>query len=969
MLNSEQKKAVEYNKGPLLIIAGAGTGKTTVIAEKIKFLIKKGYARPEEILALTFTEKAASEMVERVDREMPYGYFQMWISTFHSFADQVLRDEAPQIGMSSGYRLMSEAETVIFLRNNLFLFDLKYFRPLGNPNKFLESMLQHFSRLRDENIDPDNYLKWAKRQEPEEKSEKEKSIELAHAYKTYQALKLKENLFDYSDLIYYLVKLLKNRKNVLISYRKKFKYVLIDEFQDTNIAQYDLLKLLCPPKTRPRLTIVGDDSQAIYKFRGASVSNILNFMKDYKRARQITLMKNYRSSQTILDTAYRLIKHNDPDTLESRLGISKKLISQNKKTANTPVQLFLSNSADEEADYVSAEIKKLKKNYQYSDIAVLTRANAHAQSFIRSFIRNGIPFQFLGPSTLYKQGEVKDLIAYLKVLDNPEDSVSLFRIFGMDLFGIDVKDITLLMSYSKKTSLSFFQAIEVYLGFFDNDLYNPEYENYKKFIPLLSKRSREKILEIYKMIKKHLARVKKDTAGQILFYFLEDTGLLLKLTNYKTEKDEQTAINISKFFNKLKAYESDHENSSVSAVLEYIDMSIELGESPRAGETDMSAYNAVNIITAHSAKGLEFKSVFLVNLTRGRFPTQARRETIPIPLPLIKEMLPAGDYHLQEERRLFYVGITRAKENVFMTASKYYGEGKREQKISPFVSEALGEEYVGRSITVKNEEKQQLSIFDFKKPKETTVKERYVQNNFSYTQLETFVRCPLQYKYHYVLKIPTPPTAALAFGDSIHKTLQYFYQEFSEDSSIGIKRLMDLYTKNWMPVGYTSKKHESRMKSEGEKILRSYFENHHHKNLDIAAIEKPFKIKITSDTNIVGKIDRVDKLNNGAIEIVDYKTGKKPADRELKKNFQLSIYAMAATDRGLYNKKLGEVYLAFHYLQGAEKIKFQKTREDIMETKERIIDVVDKIRKNDFDPTPGPWCDFCPFKMICEAWQ
>lgn len=969
MLNSEQKKAVEYNKGPLLIIAGAGTGKTTVIVEKIKYLIKKNCARPEEILALTFTEKAAAEMVERVDREMPYGYFQMWISTFHSFADQVLRDEAPQIGISSGYRLMSEAETVIFLKNNLFLFDLKYFRPLGNPNKFLESLLQHFSRLRDENISPDDYLNWAKRQVPAEKIEKEKSIELAKAYKTYQSLKLRENLFDYSDLIYYLVKLFKSRKNILSSYRKKFKYVLIDEFQDTNIAQYDLLKLLCPPKSRPKLTIVGDDSQAIYKFRGASVSNILNFMKDYKRARQITLMKNYRSSQVILDAAYRLIKHNDPDTLESRLGISKKLISQNKKVAGEAVKLFLTDSADEEADYVSGEIKKLKKECQYSDIAILTRANAHAQSFIRSFIRNGIPFQFLGPSTLYKQGEVKDLIAYLKVLNDPEDSVSLFRILCMDIFDIDIKDLTLLMSYSRKTSLSFFQAIEVYMGFFDKSLYYAERENYKKFIPLLSKKSRDKILEIYKMIKKHLGRIKKDTAGQILFYFLEDTGLLLKLTNYKTERDEQTAINISKFFNKLKTYESDHENSSVSAVLEYIDMSIELGESPRAGETDLTAYNAVNIITAHSAKGLEFKSVFLVNLTRGRFPTQARRETIPVPLSLIKEILPTGDYHLEEERRLFYVGITRAKERVFMTASKYYGEGKREQKISPFVSEALGSEYVEKSVTVKKEERLQLAIFDFKKPKEIAFKEKYVQSNFSYTQLETFIRCPLQYKYHYVLKIPTPPTAALAFGDSIHKTLQFFYQEFLEDRKIGLNRLMDLYKKNWMPAGYSSKKHEERMKSEGEKILKVYFKNYHHANLDIASIEKPFKIKVTSDTNIVGKIDRVDKLDDGTIEIVDYKTGKKPTERELKKNLQLSIYAMAATDRGLYNKKLAEVYLTFYYLQGTEKIKFQKTRGDIMETKEQIVDIADKIRKNDFDPTPGPWCDFCPFKMICEAWQ
>lgn len=969
MLNSEQKKAVQYNKGPLLIVAGAGTGKTTVIVEKIKHLIKKKLARPEEILALTFTEKAASEMVDRVDREMPYGYFQMWISTFHSFADQILKEEASHIGISPGYRLMTEAETVIFLKSNLFLFDLKYFRPLGNPNKFLESLLQHFSRLRDENIDPSDYLTWVKKSKFEDKNEKEKSLELANAYKMYQGLKTKENLFDYGDLIYYLVKLFKTRKNILKRYRQKFRYVLIDEFQDTNIAQYDLLKLMCPPKLKPRLTIVGDDSQAIYKFRGASVSNILAFMKDYKKARQVTLMKNYRSNQVILDSAYRLIKNNDPDTLEARLGISKELVAQKKIAEKDPLNFFYSESPEAEAEYVAQEIIKLKKKYQFSDMAILTRANNHSQPFINAFVRLGIPFQFLGPSTLYKQPEVKDLIAYLKVLNNPDDSISLFRLLSMEIFKMDIKDLTLLMSFSKRTNLSLFTAVQVYLELTDANTMTGNYDNYKKFIPLLSKDSRNKIRNVYSMINKHLSRVKKDTAGQILFYFLEDSGLLLKLTNYSSEKDEQIALNISKFFNKLKAFESDHEDATVSAVVEYIDMSMELGESPIASQTDIGDYNAVNVITAHSAKGLEFKVVFLVNLTRGRFPTNARRETIPIPVELIKEILPSGDYHMQEERRLFYVGITRAKEKVYMTASRFYGQGKRIQKVSPFVSESIGDAAVERTLVTKKDQKQQLSIFDFKKPKEPVVKEKYFQNNFSYTQLETYVRCPLQYKYHYVLKIPTPPTAAIAFGDSIHKALQNFYLEFMGDKSVGLKRLLKIYQKTWLPVGYVSASHELRMKKEGEKILEGYFKKYHNKRLDIVAIEKPFKIKVTKDIYVVGKIDRVDGLAKKNIEIIDYKTGKKPDEKELKKSLQLSIYAMAATDRGLYDKKLSEVVLSFYYLQEPIKTSFQKTPEELIDTKEKIMDIVGKIRTNDYTPTPGRWCDFCPFKMICEAWQ
>jgi len=344
-LNKEQLEAVKYKKGPLLIIAGAGTGKTTVITERIKYLIERKLAKPSEILSLTFTEKAAREMEERVDVAMPYGYTQMWISTFHSFCDRVLRDEALHIGLNPRYKLMTQAETVQFVRKNLFKFELKYFRPLGNPTKFVDSMIQHFSRLQDEDIVPEEYLRWARTQNSklpglakrsgagktnnkEEKIEIEKWRELANAYKVYEELKVKEEMMDFGDLIVKTLLLFRQRSNVLSEYRKKFKYVLVDEFQDTNIAQYELVKLLAPPNKNGNLTVVGDDSQSIYKFRGAAVSNIVHFMKTYKKAKTVVLTINYRSTQSILDPAYKLIKHNNPDTLEAKLGIDKNLVAQ-----------------------------------------------------------------------------------------------------------------------------------------------------------------------------------------------------------------------------------------------------------------------------------------------------------------------------------------------------------------------------------------------------------------------------------------------------------------------------------------------------------------------------------------------------------------------------------------------------------------------------------------------------------------
>ncbi|MCL4364361.1 ATP-dependent helicase [Patescibacteria group bacterium] len=966
MLNNEQKEAVEYNRGPLLIIAGAGTGKTTVIVEKIKSFLKKKLAKPEEILALTFTEKAAFEMEERVDKEIPYGYFQMWISTFHAFADQVLKEQATHIGLTPGFRLMTEAETIIFLRKNLFLFNLNYFRPLGNPNKFLGALLDHFSRLRDEDTTPEQYLKWVKKQKNSE--ETKKYLELADAYKTYQAIKIKEGLFDFSDLIYYLLKLFRERKNILQDYQKKFKYILVDEFQDTNIAQYQLIKLICPQEKNPKLTVVGDDSQAIYKFRGASVSNIMSFMKDYKKAKQITLNQNYRSNQNILDKSYQLIKFNDPDTLEAKLGISKRLISQ-KSGKSDSVGFFMGERVEEEADFVVKQILTLKKKYQYSDFAILCRANNHSDPFIRAFSRAELPYQFLGPGMLLKQPEIKDLIAYLKVLYNVEDSVSLFRVLSMDVFDIDPKDLAYLASFAKKANLFLFQALEIYLSFFENELHKEEFSVYEKILPLLSEIARNKLFFIYRLIKKHFGLVKKETAGQILYFFLEETKYLNKLIAYKTEKEEKIALNVSKFFNRIKVFESEHEDSSVAAVVDFLDMSLELGESPIVSQTDISSYNAINILTVHSAKGLEFPVVFLVNLTRGRFPTYERRETIPISTDLIKEILPEGDSHAEEERRLFYVGLTRAKDEVFLTASRFYGEGIRQQKLSPFVEETLGKKFLAKYEMVTSDEKKQMSIFDYKKPKEKILKPIINNSVFSYTQLETYERCPLQYKYQYVLRIPTAPTAALSFGNTIHRTLQNFYEKFSKNSSVGKDDLLNLYKKNWNPVGYISAAHEVRMKKEGESILKNFFGKFHSQNIRIVDVEKPFKIRINQNTSIVGKIDRVDKLDNDQIEIIDYKTGKMPSEKGLKKNLQLAIYALAVSDRGLYGKKLNKIKLSFFYLQDMKKISSTKTENDIDTVKKEVVEKAEEIRTNRFEANVGPWCDFCPFRMICEAWQ
>lgn len=979
MLNKEQKEAVRINDSPLLIIAGAGTGKTLVIVEKIKYLIKKKLAQPEEILALTFTEKAANEMEERVDQALPYGYFQFWISTFHSFADQILREEGIHIGLNPNYQLMSESESLLFFKKNLFSFKLKYFRPLTNPNKFLIALVQYFNRLQDENISPADYFNWLKKEKQkkiinkDEKIDLEKNIELAKAYQLYLSLKIKEGLMDFSDLIFFLNQLFIKRPNILKKYQQQFKYVLIDEFQDTNLSQYQLIKLLCPPRNNPFLTVVGDDSQSIYKFRGASISNIINFMKDYPNAKKITLIKNYRSNQSILDAAYQLIQYNNPDTLEASLGISKKLQSQ-KPDLKKAVNFFLADRVEQEADFIVNQINQLKKNYSFSDIAILVRANNHAQPFINAFNRNNIPYQFLGPGLLFKQPEIKDLIAYLCFLNNLDDSISLYRIINMDLFSIDKKDIQLLTTFSKKITQSLFQAITLILARLKKIPEEKEFEQFYPYIPLIKKETKDKLFSIYSLIKKSLDKISHYSAGQILYLFLEKSGYLNQLSQPKTEKEEEKLLNISRFFDKLKAFESTHNDASVSATVEWLEMNLELGESPTVAETDVSLKkNAINILTVHSAKGLEFPVVFLVNLTQGRFPTYQRRETIPIPEPLIKEILPKGNYHQQEERRLFYVGLTRAIDKVFLTASKFYYEGKREKKISLFVIEALGKDHFKKLKDEEKAKKLQLSIFDFKPIKDITKKKptkiiKNLINNISFSQLQVFQTCPLQYRYQHILKLPTEPTAVESFGVSLHKTLEVFYKYYLKNNQVGLSNLIDIYHQQWLPIGYSSSRHQTRMKKEGEIMLTNYFKKFHNSNIKIISLEKNFRFKINNRLFLSGKIDRVDEIDDNKIELIDYKSGKIPQEQEIKKSFQLAIYALAASDKNLFNKKLSQIVLSFIFLQNSQKVSFQINQEELNKVKEQIINLVDEIETGSFPAQPGRWCDFCPFRMVCEAW-
>lgn len=955
-LNKEQIDAIKAGRGPLLIIAGAGTGKTTVVTERIKYLILGKHAKPSEILALTFTEKAAREMEERVDVGLPYGYTQMWIMTFHSFCDRILRREALHIGLDPKYKLMTEAESIQLLRNNLFKLDLNYFRPLGNPTKFIDGMLTHFSRLQDEDIFPNEYMDWVKKQKAvteEEKVEIEKWQELAKVYKAYDELKVKEGLMDFGDLIVKTLKIFRDRPNILAEYKKQFKYILVDEFQDTNYSQNELVKLLTGKDGN--ITVVGDDDQSVYRFRGAAVSNIIQFRKNYPKAKIIVLTKNYRSTQEILDRSHDLVKFNDPDRLEVVEKIDKRLKSQIAKDGEK-IKFIHADRVENEADLIAKEIVKLnsEEKYKWGDFAILVRANNHSEPITRALGRHGVPFQFLGPGRLFKEPEIIDLIAYLKILYNFEDSVAFFRVITNDYFDINPRDIAAIGNYAKKYNLSLFEASEKIDSIFVSD------------------ETKEKISKLLEIIKKHFGMIKKETAGQILYYYLEDTGLIQKLLSPTSVNAEKRAKNISKFFDKIKTYEVDHEDATVPAVVDWLDLSIELGESPLAANEDWTEINAVNILTVHGAKGLEFPVVFLVNLVSQRFPTIERREQIPIPEELIKEVLPVGDFHLEEERRLFYVGMTRAKERLYLTAADYYGEGKREKKLSPFIFEALG-----KDLDIKNTNSgkiKQLSFLDYKNSKVRTIesdKSKLKIDYLSYSQIETFETCPLHFKLKYILKVPTPASASASFGTSMHAALKTFYEEVGKGTKPSEKLFYDLLESNWVKEGYKDKKQEKDFFEKGKLYLSGFLKNSFNPKTPILSLEQPFTIPLEKDLKIGGRVDRVDDLGNGIIEIIDYKTGANiPSQREVDKNLQLSFYALAATKIPMepFNKKPEQIKLSLYYLDTQEKISTVRTAKQLEEAVKEIYKVKEEIGKSDFKCSGHMFCQTgCEFSLFCKS--
>lgn len=921
-LNKEQLEAVTHEEGPLLIIAGAGTGKTQVLTSRILYLLEEKKVPTNSILALTFTEKATAEMIERIDIALPYSYEELSIHTFHGFCDKILREYGLEIGLNTSYKILQSIDLWMFIKKHLFEFDLDYYRPLGNPGKFISALSTHFSRLKDEDISPEQYIDYAEKCEGDE-VEKTRLHEVSKAYKRYQELMIQENMMDFNDLQFYVLRLFEKRPQILKELQDRFKYIMVDEFQDTNFAQSKIVHQLA--RAHSNLTVVGDDDQSIYRWRGASMNNINEFHKEFPNAKNIVLKENYRSVPQILNASYELIQNNNPYRLEASHEVNKKLNSQYDNSDKVQINHFLNYT--NEYKFIVQQINEQLKEYQYKDIAILVRTHNIAKPIIDALKANNIPFQVKSSETITSLPEIKDLIAVLRFISNPNEDLALFRILQMPVYNFPMATLISLINKAKNVQITLLEVIKK--------------EDYLK-----------ETIELFGNLVEYS---KEHNISQVLSEFLNQSKYMHKLQENLNYENEEKMLNIGEFIKMVQTYDSQHNDNNIYNFIEYLNLLEEAGARLDSTISEID-HNAVQILTIHAAKGLQFPIVYIPSLVQTRFPGRNMSDPIKIPEELITEDIPDKDMHIFEERRLMYVACTRAKEKLFLSYSDKY-EGNKTWKPSVFINEMTGLE-----DTEFNENLEEIVEEPTKEIK--VVKEFDLSPSplkLSYSKLTCFETCPLKYKFKYLYNLPSPSTAAANFGVSVHETLNQFYEGLKHGKSPNLDDLKNLFEKNWIPSGYDSRAHHKARKKQGITIIENYFETNKENWIIPEIMERPFNLKIGNYV-FSGRIDRIDKLEDGTYEVIDYKTGQSKKDKKIDKDLQLSLYALACRD-------VYEIYaskLSLYFLEDNEKHSTSRTAESLEKAKKDIIEKTDELMKSNFEATPGFLCQYCEYRLICN---
>jgi DNA helicase II / ATP-dependent DNA helicase PcrA len=967
-LNDAQRRAITHGEGPLLVIAGAGTGKTRVITERIKHLLSSdAFLLGENILALTFTNKAAGEMRSRVAKSVGERGNGLTIETFHSFCQALLKEIAPD------RMALEKVDHWILLRRNMRRLKLEKYRKLAEPGQFLNDFLQFFSRCQDELITSTDYARFAESEAQKLEAERGlldedtynerleevgKQKEIARAYKASDDLLREKNAVAINGLITDAAALLENDAQKRATLQLRYKHILVDEFQDTNIAQLRLLELLCGESRN--IVVVGDNDQAIYRFRGASFGSFKMFLERFAgwKAGQdsgpyrVALTENYRSTPNILRVAQQVIAQN-----EVSADFPNKILSPNKSEGER-IRIVELADPDGEARWIASELARLQGlGRRWRDMAVLYRQHAHRDELVEELSRRKIPFVITKLSILVHP-LVRDVLAYLRLIAKPFDDVACARILAMPAWQMQPEDLMRLAERAKRDRRPIYDILQSPQGELAFDASHGSTEELLKFLVAQRK------------------TIRRRTAREIL----SDLTEWLEIPQRANERDRKTIARLAEF---AKEWEPKSERRDLPEFLEYLDYYEQAGE--KICQEDEAPGDAVQLMTVHGAKGLEFSHVFLMRVNMRQFPSNDRKPLFEFPLALMKEDLPEGNFHIQEERRLFYVALTRAEDRLTITTLT-----EKKGKVPTFIEDILLEPAIARRDVLQLAPKTRAATDTASEATENAgVAELFPAANtpakifsrigkwaeeyqaiipeplrLSPSSVECYRKCPAQYLFEKLWSLDGAPKATLTFGRVMHNTIKRFMNELRKGNRIGFDEVQRLFDTEWSERGYEDEYQEEEYRKDGLEQLRVFHAAMLETTPEILEQEKAFELPMANNVIVNGRFDQINSLGSPSskdVEIIDYKTGRPLKDKDASKNLQLSIYALAAIEIFEWNP----VRLAFYYLQN-NLVQITTREEKQLDEAEKIVqETAANIRAGSFAAEPGFICRSCAYKMIC----
>jgi DNA helicase-2/ATP-dependent DNA helicase PcrA len=967
-LNPEQRAAVQHGEGPLVVVAGAGTGKTRVITERIRYLLESQPERTgKEILGLTFTDKAAGEMKHRViaaarerGEEAAERAKAVTLSTFHSFCNSLLQEVNPDL------KPIDKVDHWILLRRNLPLLQLEQFRRLAEPGQFLGDFVEFFSRCQDELVTPDDYQNYANEQAenfrrvrgamPEDERqirdmEIAKLQEIARAYRASDLLLRERKLLTFGTQIMDAVVRLQEDGALLEKLRARYRYILVDEFQDTNIAQLELLWLL--GGDHPNLVVVGDHRQAIYRFRGASFGSFTIFLKRFAAGsrsghdqllRPLTL--NYRSAGRILRVAGQAIRHNEKPS-----NIPEYPLTAVREDGDK-VRIVTHASSDAEAQWVASEIDRLHRaGAKWRTFAVLYRGHAHRDKLVEVLKARKVPFLIKNLSILSHR-LVRDLIAYLRLIDHPSDDVACARVLAMPAWGLDAIDLVRLAERTAKgKGMSLWDTLQSAQGelpFSGGDRHVGE------------------LVELITELRKKAHRM---TAAELF----DELAEALEINSAVAAEDRKYFDRLAQF---VREWQPKSETQQLKEFVEYLDYFEQAGGSINL---DQEPGDAVQLMTVHAAKGLEFDHVYVLRLVQRGFPAGERPRVLEFPPELMKEEQPQGSFHIQEERRLFYVAVTRARHRLTLNTVEH-----KRSKPSPFLDDVL------MDAQIKRRDIEQLApppasglvsspeippaLFEVPQ-RNARIGSRIGEwaaiyrppvaepLHLSPSAIDTLEACPQKYLFGRAWGLRGGPAAAISFGSVMHNTIKYFIGELAKGRALPFEEVEKKFELEWTSAGFEDEYQEQEYKKDGLTQLRAFHASTLTSPPGVIAQEKAFELPLENNVVLTGRMDQVNRIAVGEEEIVDYKTGKPRDEDKARKDLQLSVYALAAREVFDWNP----ARLTFYNLQTNQAVSATRDDKKLNKVRSEIQEAAADIRAGKFPPKPGFWCKFCDFESICPA--